>query len=48
VWSIPFIVAAWESGGKLVASARLAAQDVTNALDAAEARDAGLTSTSGE
>ena len=48
VWSIPFIVAAWESGGKLVASARLAAQDVTNALDAAEAKDAELMSTSGE
>jgi hypothetical protein len=48
VWSIPFIVAAWESGGKLVASARLAAQDVTNALDAAEAKDAELMNTSGE
>jgi hypothetical protein len=48
LWTIPFIVAAWESGGKLVASARLATQDVTNALDAAEAAEADLINTSGE
>lgn len=48
LWTIPFIVAAWESGGKLVASARLAAQDVTDALDALEAAEAELMKTSGE
>ena len=36
LWSIPFITAAWMSGGRLIASARLAAEDVTKALDAME------------
>lgn len=36
-WAIPFIAAAWSSGGQLIASARLATQDVTDALDAMEA-----------
>lgn len=48
LWSIPFIVAAWESGGKVVASARLATQDVTNALDAVEAQYSELANTTGE
>jgi len=37
IWAIPFIAAAWASGGQLIASARLATQDVTDALDAREA-----------
>jgi len=31
VWSIPFITATWTSGGRVIASARLAAEDVTRA-----------------
>ncbi|WP_426244832.1 DUF6325 family protein [Nocardioides sp. LHG3406-4] len=44
-WAIPFITAAWESGGRLIASARLAEQDVTRALDEL---DAHLTTNAGE
>jgi hypothetical protein len=44
-WAIPFITAAWESGGQLVASGRLATQDVTDALDA---MDSELTTMAGE
>jgi len=44
-WAIPFITAAWKSGGRLIASARLADQDVTQALDEQDAR---LATTSGE
>jgi hypothetical protein len=44
-WAVPFITAAWASGGQLIASARLAAQDITDALDALEAE---LMTTSGE
>jgi hypothetical protein len=36
-WAAPFVAAAREAGGDVVASARLAAQDVMDALDAAEA-----------
>jgi hypothetical protein len=37
IWAIPLIAAAWSSGGQVIASARLATQDVTDALDAVEA-----------
>jgi len=45
-WAIPFVAAARASGGELVASARLSAQDVTDALAAAESRDDTLQTTS--
>ncbi|MET0480749.1 MAG: DUF6325 family protein [Mycetocola sp.] len=37
VWAIPFIAAAREAGGDVIASARIPAQDIMAALDAAEA-----------
>lgn len=36
-WVAPFVAAARDAGGELVASARLTTQDVMDALDAAEA-----------
>jgi uncharacterized membrane protein len=36
-WAVPFVAAARESGGELVASARIPAQDVMDALDELEA-----------
>ena len=33
-WAVPFVAAARESGGELVAGARIPAQDVMEALDA--------------
>jgi hypothetical protein len=36
-WAIPFIAAAMESGGELIASARIPAPDVMAALDALDA-----------
>jgi hypothetical protein len=36
-WAIPFVAAARESGGELVAGARIPAQDVMDALDALDA-----------
>jgi len=36
-WARPFVAAARESGGELIASARIPAQDVMDALDALEA-----------
>jgi hypothetical protein len=36
-WAIPFVAAAMESGGQLVAGGRIPAQDVMAALDALEA-----------
>jgi hypothetical protein len=36
-WAVPFIAAAMESGGELIAGARISAQDVMAALDALEA-----------
>lgn len=36
-WAIPFIAAALESGGQLIAGGRIPAQDVMEALDALEA-----------
>lgn len=36
-WAIPFVAAARQAGGQLVASARIPAQDVMDALDAVEA-----------
>ncbi len=38
-WAIPFVAAARESGGEMVASARIPAQDVMDALDALEAAE---------
>lgn len=38
-WAIPFVAAARDAGGQLVASARIPAQDVMDALDALEAED---------
>jgi hypothetical protein len=38
-WAVPFIAAAMESGGELIAGARIPAQDVMAALDALEALD---------
>jgi Family of unknown function (DUF6325) len=37
-WAVPFVAAARESGGELIASARLAAPDVMAALDDLDAR----------
>ncbi|HLM04346.1 MAG TPA: DUF6325 family protein [Blastococcus sp.] len=39
-WAVPFISAAMDSGGEVIASARIPAQDVMDALDALEAREA--------
>ena len=36
-WAIPFVAAAREAGGEMVASARIPAQDVMDVLDALEA-----------
>jgi uncharacterized membrane protein len=38
-WATPFVAAARGEGGQLVASARLSAQDIMDALDAAESAD---------
>jgi uncharacterized membrane protein len=38
-WAAPFVAAAMESGGQLVAGARIPAQDVMEALESMEARD---------
>ena len=38
-WAVPFVTAAMESGGELIAGARIPAQDVISALDALEAPD---------
>lgn len=37
LWAIPFVAAAQDAGGQLIASARIPAQDVMDALDALEA-----------
>jgi hypothetical protein len=39
-WAVPFVAAAMESGGELIAGARIPAQDVMDALDALEANRA--------
>jgi hypothetical protein len=39
-WAAPFIAAAMDSGGELIAGARIPAQDVIDALDALEALEA--------
>lgn len=39
-WAIPFVAAALESGGSLIAGGRIPAQDVMEVLDALEALDA--------
>lgn len=36
LWAIPFVAAAREAGGDVIASARIPAQDIMDALDAAE------------
>jgi hypothetical protein len=38
-WAIPFVAAAMESGGELIAGGRIPAPDVMAALDALEALD---------
>lgn len=38
-WAVPFVAAAREAGGELVAGARIPAQDVMDALDALESLD---------
>src|SRR5881227_669810 len=38
-WAIPFVAAARESGGELIAGARIPAQDVMDALDSLDAAD---------
>jgi hypothetical protein len=38
-WAVPFIAAAMESGGELIAGARVPAQDVMDSLEALEARE---------
>ena len=38
-WAIPFVAAARESGGELIAGARIPAQDVMDALEALEAME---------
>jgi hypothetical protein len=39
-WAIPFVAAARESGGQLIAGGRIPAQDVMEALDARESLEA--------
>lgn len=39
-WAVPFVGAARNSGGEMIASARIPAQDVMDALDALEATEA--------
>jgi|tagenome__1003787_1003787.scaffolds.fasta_scaffold20525337_2 uncharacterized membrane protein len=39
-WAVPFVAAAMEAGGELIAGARIPAQDVMDALDALEANGA--------
>jgi hypothetical protein len=39
-WAVPFVAAAMESGGELIAGARIPAQDVMDALDALDANGA--------
>jgi len=39
LWAIPFVAAARESGGELVAGGRIPAQDVMDALEALEATE---------
>lgn len=36
VWAIPFVAAARDAGGEVIASARIPAQDIIDALDAIE------------
>jgi len=38
-WAIPFVPAALESGGQLIAGGRIPAQDVMEVLDALEAME---------
>ncbi len=38
-WAVPFVAAAMESGGELIAGARIPAADVMAALDALEAAE---------
>ena len=41
-WAIPFVAAAMESGGTLIAGGRIPAQDVMEALDALETLEATI------
>jgi hypothetical protein len=38
-WAVPFVTAALESGGQLIAGARIPAQDVMDSLEALELRE---------
>jgi hypothetical protein len=38
-WAVPFVGAAFRAGGQVIATARIPAQDVMDALDALEAAD---------
>jgi hypothetical protein len=38
-WAVPFVTAALESGGQLIAGARISAQDVMDSLEALELRE---------
>lgn len=38
-WAVPFVAAARDAGGQVIAGARIPAQDVMDALDALEAAD---------
>ena len=39
-WAVPFVAAAMDAGGELIAGARIPARDVIDALDALEAPEA--------
>jgi hypothetical protein len=39
-WAVPFVAAAMQSGGQLIAGARIPAQDVMDSLEGLEAREA--------
>lgn len=39
LWAVPFVAAASDAGGQVVASARIPAQDVMDALDALDSAD---------
>jgi len=45
IWAAPFVAAVRDSGGELIASTRIPAPDVMEALDALEALDAETTAT---
>ena len=44
LWAIPFVAAAREAGGELIAGGRIPAQDVMDALEALDAAEMETTS----